>query len=577
MTVLAPVDPSPWEPEAPVVAPRVVVASVLLVAAVLPLLVQLPHDRAAVDATLPLMAWLVLGVAGVVALDRGTRPLLAWACVIAATTPAVLLASGAVWQAGDQADPTLTRVARAWGPLTLLLVALPAIAAVIVAAAPGRARSDRRWAVWIVLCCVAAFAAAGIAWRSGTPAIYGAVASIGIGLVALVVGLSEFVARPRPIIEPLVDVGLVLSGVAVAAGAGWIVLSVARHERIFGATALSACAIAATAVLVLPAIWWLRRDFLVRRYGRGALSAEEISSLTADLKSADDPRQILRKAAEMVRATSGVDATTLVLDDVPTPDGWEGRQLRVGDELVGTMLLRPSHPGGLEARQEKVACQLLPTVALIARAVALAVEAAHARDDLVHQRQQERARMLADLHDDLGPMLAGMSMRVAAAREIYGLPELDDLATDLAGCRAGLRRIVSGLAPPDLENGDVTAAIERLVASFDAGSEVCVLLTGPVPDHVPPHASVVAYRAIAEGITNALKHASATEIRVSIVRRRCELLVEVSDDGRGGSLVPGVGLQSLRDRAEEVGGTLAVGLAEGGGARLVLTIPEATG
>lgn len=574
MSALASPEASAWDSDAPAVSAEVLVASTLLVAAVLPLLLQLPHDRAAVDATLPLLAWVTLGLCGVVLLDRRRRVGLGWACVAAAATPALVWLWGSLWQDGEHAEPTIARVAQTRGPLTLVLLALPAAAA---AFPRHRTRADRRWMVWIVSACAGTFAAACLAWSTGSPALYGVTASFGIGLVALVAGMSGFVRQPRPVIEPLVDLGLVAAGFAVAGGVGWIVLRVARHEQIFGATALSAFATAATAVLVVPAIWWTRREFLVRRYGRGTLTSDEISSLTADLRTARDPREILVKAAEMVRATSGVAETRLALDDVPIPAGWVGLPLLVGDELVGTMLLRPFRAGGLEGRQETAARQLLPTIALVARAVALAVEASHARDDVEHQRALERARMLADLHDDLGPVLAGMSMRVAAARETHGLAELDALATDLADCRAELRRIVSGLAPPELEDGDVAAAIGSLVASFDAGSGARVVLATDVPDHVAPHASVVMYRAIAEGITNAIKHAHATRIDVRVERQDRQILVEVRDDGRGGALVPGIGLRSLRDRAEEVGGRMVVGSGPQGGTRLVLTIPETIG
>lgn len=575
MTALAPADAVGREADGGAVPTSVLTASALLVAAVLPLLVQLPHDRAAVDASLPLMAWLLLGIAGVVVLDR-RRTLLGWACVLAASTPAMAWVAGHLWQGGDPTDATIVRVARVGGPATLALLLVPAAAALLT----GRSnRSDRRWCVWIVASCVGTLVAAGLAWQLGSAALYGAVAALGIGLAALAVGLSSVVAQPRPIVEPLVDAGLVIAGLAVSVGTGWVVLSVARHEQIFGATALSAFAMAVTAVLVVPAIWWLRREFLVHRYGRGSLTAEEISSLTSDLRTARDPRRILAKAAEMVRATSGLADAQIVLDDVATPQGWDGRRLLVGDELVGTMLLRPSHPGGLEARQEKTSQQMLPTIALVARAVALAVEASHARDDVTRERQLERARMLSDLHDDLGPVLAGMSMRVAALRSTHGLAGLDELADDLASCRVGLRRIVSGLTPPELEDGDVAAAIGRLVASFSTGTGtgVRVVLVGEVPDRIAARTSVVAYRAIAEGITNSLKHATPTEVRVEVSRVDRELLVEVCDDGCGGALVPGVGLQSLRDRAEEIGGRLTVGRNEDGGTRLALVLPEAAG
>lgn len=276
----------------------------------------------------------------------------------------------------------------------------------------------------------------------------------------------------------------------------------------------------------------------------------------------------------MVTATSGVGEARLLLDDDPAPDGWDCWPLIVGDELVGTMLLLPSRPGGLEDRQTRVCRQLLPTVALVARAVALAIDAEYARHDVAHQRDLERSRILADLHDDLGPVLAGMSMRVQAASETHHLPELDALASDLASCRADLRRIVSGLSPTALGDGDVSAAIAALVASFDGGNGPDVTLTTDIPDGIDTHASVLIYRAIAEGITNAIKHAHATHVLVAVERETGGLRMSVTDDGVGGTLVPGVGLESLRNRVCETGGTLSIEQAAPRGTRLVLTLDE---
>jgi signal transduction histidine kinase len=573
MTTLVPADSPPGDLAPPVVSGGVVVASVLLAGSVVPLLAQLPHDRAAADAALPLAAWLLLGVAGVVVLDRRPGSPVGWASVIAALTPTAVLLVGLVWRGGDAAEPEVVRVAQAWGPMTLLALALPALA---TAVPRERTRGERRWQVWIVASCAAATGAACVAWFVGSPAVYGITATAGVGVVAVTVGLSGVVAEPRPAVEPLVDGGLAIAGIAVAAAAGVVVLQVARREQIFGAVALSAFACAATAVLALPAMWWFRKEFLARRYGSGMLSAEEIATLTADLRTAHDPRELLVKAGAMVSATSGVADTVLVLDEVPVPPGWVGRPLVVGDELVGTMLLRPSHPGGLEARQDKVCRQLLPTIALVARAVTLAVEAKHARDDVAHQRDLERARMLADLHDDLGPVLAGMSMRVEAARGTHQLPELDALAGDLASCRADLRRIVSGLTPVALRAGDVADAVISLVESFASDAGPDIVLGSEVPDGIEPDTAVVVYRAIAEGITNAVKHADAEQVVVQVERSGDTLRVVVLDDGVGGTVVPGVGLQSLRDRAAALGGTLSFDSAEPTGTCLSLVVPERT-
>lgn len=532
-------------------------------------MVDLPREEALAGAALPLVAWLALGVAGVVLLDRHPRSRVGWACVVAATTPAFLLGGGHLLPGGEPGGSQMLRVATEWGPLTVAPLALPLLA---VSSVTARSRGHRRWRIWIIATCVLALSVASLAWFTSTPQGYGLSAAAGIGAVAMVVVASAFVLEPRPIVEPLVDLGLAVTGIVVAAGAGGAVLAVAQHEQIFGPEALGAFATATTLALAIPAAWWGRREFLTRRYGTGVISADEMASLTADLTTTADPRKLLIKAGAMVAATSGVGETRLVLDEVPAPEGWEAWPLLVGDDLVGTMMLLPSHPGGLEARQARVCRQLLPTVALVARAVALAIDADYARHDLTYQRDLERSRILADLHDDLGPVLAGMSMRVQAAREVHRLPELDDLAEDLAGCRADLRRIVSGLAPVALHHGDLRTAIAQLVESFN-GSKVRVTLTSDVPDQLETRSSVVIYRAVAEGITNAIKHAHAEQVSINMEADASGVRVSVIDDGVGGAVVPGVGLQSLMSRATEVGGALSVEPMRPTGTRLLLSLP----
>lgn len=567
--------------EAPPAVPLSVIAGSLLLAGCgVPLVAAFPREGALAGAGLPLLAWLALGVVGVVLLDRRPRSLTGWACVAAAVTPVVVMSAGLLWPGGEAGTSHMLRLSAELGPLTLIALVLPALA-VVLAHEPTRA--DRRWRVWIVTSCVCALSAAGLTWFAAPADVYGFAAAIGIGVVAIVVMASGFVAEPRPVMEPLVDIGLAVAAIAVAAGAGGVILSIARHEQIFGAEALGAFTTAATFALTIPAVGWVRREFLARRYGTGVLAADEIAELTADLKAAADPRTLLVKAGAMVTATSGVKETRLVLDDVAAPDGWDSWPLLVGDELVGTMLLHPSHPGGLEARQTRVCRQLVPTVALVGRAVALAVDADYARRDVAHQRDLERGRILADLHDDLGPVLAGMSMRVQAAREAHHLPELDDLAADLATCRSDLRRIVSGLSPTALREGNLNSAIVGLVASMNGpgnGSGTRVILTSDVPDGIDTRSAVVIYRAVAEGITNAIKHAQATEVLIGIEEGTDCLRVSVTDDGIGcltsGPSSPGVGLQSLHSRAAEVDGMLSLEPLLPTGTRLLLKIPTTT-
>jgi signal transduction histidine kinase len=252
--------------------------------------------------------------------------------------------------------------------------------------------------------------------------------------------------------------------------------------------------------------------------------------------------------------------------------------LRASEEMVGTLLVSSDGDDGLEPRRERVVAQLLPTVVLVVRAVGLALVAQDSRNDLARQRERERARILQDLHDDLGPALAGMSMRVRAAQTDAPSDLLVMLATDLATCRADLRRIVQGLAPHALAEGDVAGALHDLVGSFRTPAGPVVALDGAVPDDILPEYAVVLYRFVAEGMSNALRHARPTHVRASLTRVAGALTAVVEDDGRApGPVVPGVGLSSLGARARELGGSLVLEPVEPFGTRLRITLQEPPG
>jgi signal transduction histidine kinase len=265
---------------------------------------------------------------------------------------------------------------------------------------------------------------------------------------------------------------------------------------------------------------------------------------------------------------------TLVLgqDNPDVPPGWVDYPLLVGGDKVGTLMVNPDDPEGPEPRQERMVEQLLPTVALVCRAVGLAVEAEHARQDVARERAAERARILGDLHDGLGPVLAGMSMRVQAELRRTPTPLLGSLASELAEARGDLRRIVSGLTPAALHEADLAVALQRLIATFDGdGRQVGLAITVEHP--LPRGVTVGIYRCVAEGITNALRHGRASHVTVRVATVAGQVTVDVRDDGVGGPIAPGVGLTSLRQRAEHLGGSLAVGACDGVGVLLHMELP----
>ncbi len=443
-------------------------------------------------------------------------------------------------------------------------------------------RTARRRLAWVLVVLGAAGAMLVGAWLA-LPTDLGYAVTISVfALTAVAVVRLRLGEDFRPLAEHLLDLLLVVAVVAAAgltallAGLGTSWANVASANTSAAFTAL------VTAAMAVPAALWVRRGLLASRYGTGLISPDDVALITADLHAGTEPRDLLGKAARMVAAASGSAEALIVLgDEAPAVAGhWTVHPLDVGGDRVGYLAVEAGDPEGPEPRQEKVVAQLLPTVALVARAVGLAVEAEHARRDVARERDAERKRVLGDLHDGLGPVLAGMSMRVQAALRTAASPEsavlLTDLAGDLAASRTDLRRIVAGITPSMLDDGDLESALRSLVQSFgDAAEGPRVSLEFAMEVAVAPAVMVAVYRSVAEGVTNALRHAAASSIDVRVHLDAGVVRVDVVDDGRGGPVVPGVGLSSLALRARSLGGCLEVAGALPHGTHLHLELPAA--
>ncbi|HET6937890.1 MAG TPA: histidine kinase [Nocardioides sp.] len=397
--------------------------------------------------------------------------------------------------------------------------------------------------------------------------------------VVLVTRLS-LAEELRPLGDDVLDLLVGLGAVAVAALAAVLVWFGSSVVNLASPPTSAAFTAVVTFALAVPGAVWVRRLVLARRYGNGVISPADVAAITADLNARADPRDLLDRAARMVAAASGSREARIVLgeEEPEVLEGWVANELLVGGDRVGALLVDAGGPEGLESRQARVVSQLLPTVGLVTRAVGLAIGAEHARYDVTRERDAERARILGDLHDGLGPALAGMSMRVQAGIRSAPSPEhaalLADLADGLAASRTDLRRIVSGLTPSALDDEDLDGALRTLVTSFRGPHDgpslsLTTSLSGPLDKEV----QVAVYRCVAEGLTNALRHASASSISVTVARTGSCVSVDVVDDGAGGAVVPGVGLSSLAARAEAGGGHLVVRRAQPTGTRLHLELP----
>lgn len=198
-------------------------------------------------------------------------------------------------------------------------------------------------------------------------------------------------------------------------------------------------------------------------------------------------------------------------------------------------------------------------------------------------REEERRRLRRDLHDGLGPALAGVALGLDGLRRRLGddrslTHRAEQLRGQLRDAVGEVRHIVEGLRPLSLDELGLAGAVERLVSTDGDRPRISVDFDGPIPA-LPAAVEVAAYRIVAEAVTNALRHAAADAVVVRLRIHDSDLDITVSDDGRGFGTesVSGVGLQSMHERAAEVGGDLQLRSTTDGGTSVVARLPvEAT-
>ena len=186
--------------------------------------------------------------------------------------------------------------------------------------------------------------------------------------------------------------------------------------------------------------------------------------------------------------------------------------------------------------------------------------------------ESERKRMAAELHDGVCNDLLSIRMNID-----NGAP-LDDTAHLIDNCRESLRRISHELMPPEFAFATLNEVIRFYVgkqAEAHSGVEIAYTpIDCEVIDAIPDSTALVIYRIVQEAVSNALQHSGATKIHV-VLHCSDGIRLTVTDNGDYGKNGShrGMGLDSMRRRANSIGGTLAVEQAPNGGTEVVLIVP----
>ena len=228
-------------------------------------------------------------------------------------------------------------------------------------------------------------------------------------------------------------------------------------------------------------------------------------------------------------------------------------------------------------------------VGALVQAVLANRELQRSRQRLVTAREEERRRLRRDLHDGLGPALATLAMRLESvsdlvARDPASAAELADTLSEQARAEIlEVRRLVDGLRPPVLDQLGLVSALRQRAEEHKVPGAPGSWMTWTVEaaddvEPLPAAVEVAAYRIALEAVTNALRHSGAEQCTVSLVREDGMLLLRVRDNGRGlaSERRAGVGLTSMRERAEELGGSCIV-TSDAGGTLVEVRLPIAEG
>lgn len=229
-----------------------------------------------------------------------------------------------------------------------------------------------------------------------------------------------------------------------------------------------------------------------------------------------------------------------------------------------------------------VADQAAPAVAALQLRRALQ----RSRESLVAARESERRRLRRDLHDGLGAALAGVRLQVETAQELTGdrraASLLDAASAGVATAVAEVRTLCEGLRPAGLDDLGLPRALAALAARLE-GPGLAIEVDVDDRLELDPAVEVALFRIAAEALANVARHSRAGRACLA-VRAGASVALEVCDDGVGLDLAPsgatagsGLGLPSMRQRAEEVGGRLRVESRPGRGTAVLAVLPRSVG
>jgi signal transduction histidine kinase len=432
-----------------------------------------------------------------------------------------------------------------------------------------------------------------------------------VGVVGIPIAVAIAILKYR-----LYDIDLIINrtlvyGTLSATVIGLYVLVVGGLGVLFqaqGNFTISLLATGLVAILFQPLRSRLQRGVNHLMYGERDEPYAVISRLSRCLEATLAPDTALATVVETVAQALKLSYAAIALKQedgfttaaehgTPPPTTGEliSLPLAYRTEPVGRLILAPRAPGEtFTPSDQRLLEDLARQAGAAVHAVRLTVDLQRSRERLVTAREEERRRLRRDLHDGLGPTLAGFTFELEAARNllIHESQDARALLGELKGrtreAIAEIRRLVYDLCPPALDELGLVSAIREQATNHghrdgregEGGHEGSSGFSVEASEQLPPlpaAVEVACYRIAQEALTNVARHARAhtCRVRLSIDEAAHQLELEITDDGVGlpASRRAGVGLTSMRERAAELGGICAIEPVPTGGTRVLARLP----
>ena len=418
-------------------------------------------------------------------------------------------------------------------------------------------------------------------------------------LVLLLIPLSLAIAILR---YRLWDIDIIINrtlvyGVLTVCVVGIYVLVVGLLGTLFqesGNVIISLVATGLVAVLFQPLRYRLQHLINRLTYGERDDPYRIITRLGTQLEATLTPDAILPAVTETVAKTLKLPFVAIELKEEETfREGASygtsvAPSLRLPlwyqQEIIGQLLVASRSPGeSFSSADRRLLDVLAGQAGIAANAVRLSADLQRSRERLLLTREEERRRLARELHDSVSQALYGISLGAHAARTALERdPEhvaepLDYILSLSDAALAEMRALIFELRPESLETEGLVSALTKQATALQARHAINVVTAFCDEPDLPLQVKEDIYRIAQEAMHNIVKHAHASQMNLRLVQTAGEVMLEIHDDGAGFDTTasfPGhLGLQSMRERITNLGGTFAIESTPVAGTRICVSVP----